>query len=231
MFSFFRKSKGKITPIDLNNPDAVVTVINCRQSENPLGKNYRGCCEIQEENFTSVCFQTIDGNDMIYEQPHRCYVNFLTPKKYPYSLWIGRKIELYEGKYHVGTMVIEEIKNKKLDRNAEFENNNDILLNSDILNIALKRSLEWGKKYGIPLDNKLLQSLPTLSGTDIEKVSKNVIQVRDDVFWKIYYPNWDVKEGVLKIDAKKVVSEKYPWINKNNLDSLDSQGWYYAWHG
>lgn len=231
MFSFFRKSKEKITPIDLNNPDAVVTVINCRQSENPFGKNYRGCCEIQEENFTSVCFQTIDGNDMIYEQPHRCYVNFLTPKKYPYSLWIGRKIELYEGKYHVGTMVIEEIKNKKLDRNAEFENNNDILLNSDILNIALKRSLEWGKKYGIPLDNKLLQSLPTLSGTDIEKVSKYVIQVRDDVFWKIYYPNWDVKEGVLKIDAKKVVSEKYPWINKNNLDSLDSQGWYYAWHG
>ena len=215
----------------MNNPDAVVTVINCRQSENPFGKNYRGCCEIQEENFTSVCFQTIDGNDMIYEQPHRCFVNFLTPEAYPYSLWVGRKIELYEGKYHVGTMVIEEIMNKNLDRNAEFENNNDILLNSDILNIALKRSLEWGKKYGIPLDNKLLQSLPTLSGTDIEKVSKYVIQVRDDVFWKIYYPNWDVKEGVLKIDAKKVVSEKYPWINKNNLDSLDSQGWYYAWHG
>lgn len=86
MFSFFRKTREKITPIDLNNPDAVVTVINCRHSKNPFGKNYRGCCEIQEKYFTSVCFQTIDGNDMIYEQPHRCFVNFLTPEAYPFVM-------------------------------------------------------------------------------------------------------------------------------------------------
>lgn len=231
MFSFFRKTSEKTTPIDLNNPDAVVTVINCRHSKNPFGKNYRGCCEIQEEYFTSVCFQTIDGNDMLYEQPHHCFVNFSTPKSYPYKLWVGRKIELYEGKIHVGTMVVEEIKNPILDRNTKFENQDNILENYKVLNLALKRSLEWGKKYVIPLDNKLLKSLPTLSGTDIEKISKYVIQVRDDILWKIYYPNWDVKEGVLKIDAQKATIKKYPWINKDNLASLDSQGKYYAWHG
>ncbi len=231
MFSFFRKTREKITPIDLNNPDAVVTVINCRHSKNPFGKNYRGCCEIQEKYFTSVCFKTIDGNDMIYEQPHRCFMNLLTPKAYPYTLWVGRKIELYEGKIHVGTMVVEEIKNPILDRNTKFENQDGILENYKVLNLALKHSLEWGKKYLIPLDNKLLKSLPTLSGTDIEKVSNYVIQVRDDILWEIYYPNWDVKTETLKIDAEKVVSEKYPWIDKDNLTSLDSQGKYYAWHG
>lgn len=83
----------------------------------------------------------------------------------------------------------------------------------------------------MPLDNKLMKSSPTLSGEDIEKVSEYVIQVRDDILWRIYYPNWDVKEEALRIDAKKVATEKYPWINKDNLASLDSQGIYYAWHG
>ena len=73
--------------------------------------------------------------------------------------------------------------------------------------------------------------LPYLSGTDIEKISEYVIQVRDDVLWEIYYPNWDVEEGALKIDAQKATIKKYPWINKDNLASLDSQGKYYAWHG
>ena len=83
----------------------------------------------------------------------------------------------------------------------------------------------------MPLDNKLMKSIPTLSGTDIEKVSQYVIQVRDDVLWEIYYPNWDSESQSLKIDAVKITSEKYPWINKANLTSLDSQGMYYAWHG
>ena len=231
MFRFLRIAKEKITPIDLNNPDAVAVVTNTRHSKNPFGKNYRGCCAIQEDYLTSLCFQTLDGNDMLYEQPHRCFVNFLTPNVYPYTLWIGRKIELYEGKYHVGTMVVEEIKNPILDRNAKVETQEDILENYKILNLALKRSLEWGRKFEMPLDNKLMNSIPNLSGTDIDRVSQYVIQVRDDVLWKIYYPNWDVKTETLKIDAQKVAAEKYPWINKDNLTSLDSQGMYYAWHG
>lgn len=231
MFRFLKIAREKITPIDLNNPDAVVVVTNTRYSKNPFGKNYRGCCAIREDYLTSLCFQTLDGNDMLYEQPHRCFVNFLTPTVYPYTVWIGRKIELYEGKYHVGTMVVEEIKNPILDRNAKFETQEDILKNYKVLNLALKRSLEWGKKLEMPLDNKLMNSIPNLSGTDIEKVSQYVIQARDDILWKIYYPNWDVKTETLKIDAQKITAEKYPWINKDNPVSLDSQGMYYAWHG
>lgn len=231
MLRFLRIAKEKITHTDLNNPDAIVTVTNTRHSKIPFDKNYRGYCAVKENCLTSLCFQTLDGNDMVYEQSHSCYVNFLTPKVYPHTIWTGRKIELYEEKYCVGILTVEEIKNPILDRNAEFKNQDDILENYKALNIALKRSPEWGKKFGMPHDNKLMKSIPDLSGTDIERVSRYVIQMRDDVLWKIYYPNRDTKADALKIDAGKAVTEKYPWINKGNLATLDSQGMYYAWHG
>ena len=115
MFHFLKKNKEKITPVDLNNPDAVVSVTNTRRSHNPFGKDYRGCCAIKDDYYTSVCFQTIDGNDMLYNQQHRCYANFLTPMVYPHTLWVGRELGLYEGGRLVGTMVIEEIRNKVLE--------------------------------------------------------------------------------------------------------------------
>ena len=90
-------------------------------------------------------------------------------------------------------MVIEEIKNKILDRNAKFPDRKNVLEDYKILNIALKRSLEWGNTYNKPLDNKLMKSVKDLSGNDIDKVVKYVLQVRDDVLCKIYYPNYDIK--------------------------------------
>ena len=131
----------------------------------------------------------------------------------------------------VGTMVIEEIKNSILDRNSKFDDHQDLLSDRKVLNIALKRSLEWGRKFDMPLDNKLITSIPYLSGTDIDSVSKYIIKVRDDVLWKIYYPNWDAKNEKLQIDGMKATAVKYPWINKANLSALNSQGMYYAWHG
>lgn len=168
---------------------------------------------------------------MLYRQPHRCSVNFLRPKASAYTLWCGRKIELYEGKLLVGTMIVEEIHNPILDRNSKYKDQADILENNQVLNLAIKRSLEWGRKFEMPLDNKLMKSFPALSGADIEKVSEYISQVRAYILWEIYYPNWDSKAEAMKIDAKKAVAEKYPWISNDNLASLDSQGMYYAWHG
>jgi len=71
--------------------------------------------------------------------------------------------------------------------------------------------------------------VPRLSGNDIEKISEYITRVRDDVF-KIYSDNYDPKSQTFNSDVLKEVTEKYPWINKNNLSRLDSQGQYYAWH-
>ena len=231
MFRFFTKAQGSRAPIDFRHPDAVVTVTNSRHSKNPFGKNYRGCCAIKEGYLTALAFQTTDGSDMLYAQPKRCYVNFIAPKVYPHTLWVGRKLALYEGERYVGEMVVEEIRNAKLDRNIKFQDRPNILQNGKVLNLALKRALAWGKKLDMPLDNQLMKSLPTLSGTDIDKVSEYVIHVRDDVLWEIYYPNWDAKEETWKTDVDPVVTTKYPWIDKDNLAALAAQGMYYAWHG
>lgn len=231
MFNFFRKIKDGITPIDLNNPDAVVIVTNECHSKKPFENNYRSYCAIKEGYFTSLLLQSRDGKEIIYEKPKQCYVNFLSPKYYSYSIWVGRELTLYEGKQCVGTMQIVDIKNKKLDRNEKFHDKTDILSDKKILNIALKRSLEWGKNFTKPLDMKLMNSVSDLSGTDIDKISKYVIQVRDNILWDIYYSNYNAKSESFLVDCKKITKETYPWINETNLSSLDSQGRYYAWHG
>lgn len=233
MLKIFRRliEKNKHKPIDLSKPDIVALVTNQRVSKNAFGNNYRGCCAIQEDYMTSSIFQTLDGEFIEYEKPSHTYINFLSPEVYPYTLWVGRELELYEGERLVGIMVIEEIKNKILDRNAKFSDRENILDDYRILNIALKRSLELGNTYNKPLDNKLMKSVKDLSGNDIDKVVKYVLQVRDDVLWKIYYPNYDIKKQELTIDGMKETSEKYPWIDKDNLRELHVLGLYYAWRG
>ena len=115
MFDLIRK-------VNLSSPDAVVLVTNQRCSKTSFSKKYWGCCAIKEGCRASVCLQTVDGNDMVYEKPSRCYLNFNILNISPYTLWIGREVELYEGKLPVGTMIIEEIKNSILDRNGKFDN-------------------------------------------------------------------------------------------------------------
>ncbi len=231
MFKSFEWLKEKIKPLDLSKPDVVALVTNKRASKNAFGNNYRGCCAIKEDYKTSSVFQTLDGKFIEYEEPSRTYINFLSPEVYPYTLWVGRELELYEGERLVGTIVIEEIKNKILDRNAKFSDRENILEDYVILNIALKRSLEMGSTYNKPLDNKLMKSVKDLSGNDIDRVVKYVLQVRDDVLWKIYFPNYDVKKQELTIDGIKETAEKYPWIDESNLRELHGRGLYYAWHG
>lgn len=227
-FQWFRE---KIKPIDLSHPDVVALVTNQRASKKAFGNDYRGCCAIQEDYLTSSMFQTLDGKFIEYEKPSRTYINFLSPEVYPYTLWVGRELELYEGARLVGTMIIEEIKNKNLDRNAKFSDRENVLEDHKILNIALKRSLKFGDTYNKPLDNKLMKSVKDLSGNDIDKVVKYVLQVRNDVLWKIYFANYDIKKQELTIDGMKETSEKYPWIDENNLRELHGQGLYYAWRG
>lgn len=217
--------------IDSKNADMIVTVTNGRCTKISFEKDYKGKAVIKENCRATVCFRTFDGKDIAHEQSSRCYAKFTLPGSFPHTLWKGRKIELYEDKFRVGTMVIEEILNSALDRNAEFKDREDILMDPIILNIALKRSLEWGRKFGMPLDNKIMRSIKNLSGNDIEKLANYITQVQEDIIWKIYYPQWDAQNEKVTIDGERVTAEKYPWIDKSNLATLSAQGTYYAWHG
>lgn len=216
---------------DIQTFDFVAKVTNRRATQAAFDMSYRGCCEIKRNQLASLVIETVDKIEIAYEHTSLCNVSFISPKDFPGSLWVGKVLEMYEGVRTVGEMKIIEIINGSLDRNKIFEDREDILSDAKSLNIALKLSLEWGKEHSKPLENKIMYSIPKLSGNDIQRISDYITQVRDDVLWKIYYDHYDYEKQELTIDAIKETTEKYPWINGRNLRSLDYQGTYYAWHG
>lgn len=46
-------------------------------------------------------------------------VTFISPEYYPNSLWIGKKLEVYEGAKQIAYLTITEILNPILDRDGE----------------------------------------------------------------------------------------------------------------
>lgn len=214
--------------LNSNNCDAIVSVTNCHCKKTPFEKNFNAKAFVKEDTYANAFLQSIDGNSLLYDTPHKCYLKFRYPTLFSHIFWVGREIELYEKNFFIGTIKIEEIKKLNLDRNIKYNDQENILKNEKILNIALKRSLEWGKKYMDPLDSKLMRSTRNLSGNDIQKVVEYITYVSEYIFDEIYYDNWNSCSQRFKIDCQKAVIEKYPWINKSNLISLDSQGWYYA---
>ncbi|MDC7956213.1 hypothetical protein PKF05_10280 [Fusobacterium simiae] len=101
----------------------------------------------------------------------------------------------------------------------------------NILNIALKRHLEWGKEMLIPLETKLLKDIPNISTDDLKKLVDYIKNISKDILWKIYYSNYDRKTNELKTNTVSEIKNKYPWIDEENLKTLHLQGMYYAWHG
>jgi hypothetical protein len=128
-------------------------------------------------------------------------------------------------------MKIIEIKNSILDRNKVFQDTADVLSDYRLLNHAMELSLEWGKEFEKPLNNKIMKAVPYLSGNDIDEIADYVIKVKDDVIWHVYHDHYDYKSESFTIDVEAITKEKYTWINISNLRSLHSQGRYYAWHG
>lgn len=52
-----------------------------------------------------------------FEKELRGTITFLSPKEYPASLWVGKKIQMYEGKNMVGYATITDIFNSILCKN------------------------------------------------------------------------------------------------------------------
>lgn len=224
----YERNQHKDMPSD--RTDAIAEITNCRASKTVFGNNYRGCCEMKKNCLASFLMNTLDAKPISWGQTSLCKVTFITPKVYPASIWENKTMEMLEGERLVGEMKIIEVVNPVLDRNLVFKDNSNVLIDKNILNRALSISLEWGKEWLNPIQNRLMHVVPRLSGNDIEKISEYITRVRDDVF-KIYSDNYDPKSQTFNSDVLKEVTEKYPWINKNNLSRLDSQGQYYAWHG
>ena len=101
---------------------------------------------------------------------------------------------------------------------------------AELLNVALDMSLEWGKNWFAPIQDRIREAYPELSPEDADILDSWCIEAREYAYALVEeeYPMALRNEKGTAMDR---VQQKYPQIDKKNLSHLYSQGMYYAWHG
>lgn len=103
-----------------------------------------------------------------------------------------------------------------------------------ILNIALSMCLEFGEHMGKPIQSRLAAVFPDLSSNELDEYNTVCESVKNLGYDRIYSlqnkKDSNVPEIILKEEWKTEMLKSHPWINEDNLQSMYSQGMYYAMH-
>jgi hypothetical protein len=105
----------------------------------------------------------------------------------------------------------------------------------EILNIGLDFSMEFGKHWLEPIQKRLSKKIPYLTQEELDNYNVVCEKTRDDGLFILMRILEEIEEEnsmtsyELFNSFKKVIIDKYNWINKKNLNHLYSQGRYYAW--
>jgi hypothetical protein len=95
-----------------------------------------------------------------------------------------------------------------------------------ILNVGLSLAMEFGKHWLEPIQSRLAKSFPDLSPSELDEynsICKSVMEFSNNLVYSMVE-----REGENQKDWKAAILRSYPWINKENLSHLFSQGVYYA---
>ena len=97
---------------------------------------------------------------------------------------------------------------------------------NDILNVAMNLTLEWGKNWLSPVDDRLKGFFPNIGDDKAKRIDTYIKETRNDIFNIIeqYYLK-ELSDTQMKLKIK----DKYPFMNNDNYTRLLSQGMYYAW--
>lgn len=82
-------------------------------------QNYRPAHKIKEGYLTTGVHNYYNINNSSNEI--KGTITFLSPESYPACLWIGKKIEMYEGSKAVGYAIITQIFNSVLDKESMYK--------------------------------------------------------------------------------------------------------------
>src|SRR5512140_851281 len=96
---------------------------------------------------------------------------------------------------------------------------------ADVLNTALELSTEWGENYKKPIDGRMLEKFPDLSGDDLERL-KDIAQKTESFIYALGERELDGQ--ISEDDIVVLARQKYPWLNDRNLYGLKSIGMFYA---
>lgn len=105
----------------------------------------------------------------------------------------------------------------------------------EILNKALSLALEFGPDWLKPVQERLSIFFPKLNKTELDQCETTSRKAREDSLKffnqqlkKIKPASVSDQQQLLAIQTKSDISEKYPWINEENLNHLVSQAFYYS---
>ncbi len=99
-----------------SNPDVEVIFEFVGFRKNNLYEGYRPAHLLYDNYLTTGVHNYFDLESSCVKGT----ITFIAPNEYPQSLWIGKKIEMYEGKTFVGCAIITKILNSTLCRKDEI---------------------------------------------------------------------------------------------------------------
>ncbi|HMR78253.1 MAG TPA: hypothetical protein PKD61_24260 [Polyangiaceae bacterium] len=104
-------------------------------------------------------------------------------------------------------------------------------MEASILNVALELAMAFGKDWLAPVQPRLRSRYPSLSFDELDAYDAACRRVL--ALSRQQAPACWRKAGARQSDALKYFGEavrvSFPWVNRDNLAHLFSQGCYYAW--
>lgn len=100
---------------------------------------------------------------------------------------------------------------------------------NEILNVGLSLAMGFGENWLQPIQSRLAKIFPDLSSKELDEYDSICKAVMESSNKLVY--SMAERDGA-KTDQKKweaVILHSYPWINRENLGRLFSQGMYYTY--
>lgn len=101
-------------------------------------------------------------------------------------------------------------------------------MNNDILNEAVRLSLEWGKDWQASIVARIVEIHPHLTEAQADELDALCREVQSFCFAlyeDVYF------EKTTRAKAEFEIKTKYTFLDNENVTRLYNQGMYYAWRG
>ena len=105
-------------------------------------------------------------------------------------------------------------------------------LSNEILNVGLNFSMEFGKNWLQPINQRLLDKFSQLSSTELEECNNICIEINRIAHNFVFENPVKIKPELKFVDYSEFenfMMKNFDWINKENMKCLYSQSCYYAY--
>jgi hypothetical protein len=106
----------------------------------------------------------------------------------------------------------------------------------EILNDGFAMTMEFGKNWLQPINDRLKDKFGFLAEQEIELYSGICRDARNDssdfvlnTLGKVFDSGETIKDSDFRIEFENHILQKFDWVNKSNLNRAYSQGMYYSW--